>query len=403
MLSLIILLNVAVLAFATVPGRGGDSELKSGDIIGPHNWRKVENMVGENLLNRIKAGYTFEIKQPTGRKPPREYIEATEKYSGSVSLGRAGQLVNYLAGVPFPALEPNDPQAGLKLVWNFRHRWAGDDHKEGGGTKSGRSIARVIEKNGAERRSESIRHEIRLRGRVTLHPKPVFKGYEHIDWMELRAQNYPRDTSGTTTLTVRYVDPERQDDLYVYVPSIRRVRRAPPTLRCATLAPTEFTADDINSFQAKIPNFTYKILGKRQMLGNFATDKLPFHHQDGDYLPIEEGWEIVDTYVLEITPKDPAYCYPKKLLYIEPITYQALWVMISDTQGNPWKESFNLYTRVTLEDGQQVVSTGSPVIVNLQNRRSTVLTTTKTYNVGYQPSLFTLATLQTMLRGGALR
>ena len=44
-------------------------------------------MVGENLLQRIKQGYTFKIKEPKYFKPPREYLEATEKYSKAVRLG----------------------------------------------------------------------------------------------------------------------------------------------------------------------------------------------------------------------------------------------------------------------------------------------------------------------------
>ena len=81
--------------------------------------------------------------------------------------------------------------------------------------------------------------------------RTVLRGYEHIDWMQLRADEYPRDTAGTTTLEIRYADPKREDDLYVYVPSIRRVRRAPPIQRCATIPPSEFNFDDINSFNAK--------------------------------------------------------------------------------------------------------------------------------------------------------
>lgn len=32
------------------------------------------------------------------------------------------ELGNYVAGRPFPLLDPQDPQAGLKAVWNLRYR-----------------------------------------------------------------------------------------------------------------------------------------------------------------------------------------------------------------------------------------------------------------------------------------
>ena len=378
-------------------------DLKPGDTIGPQNWQRVQGMVGENLLNRIKQGYTFKIKESRPRRDPKEFLEATEKHSGRVSLGPNGQLVNYVAGLPFPKPDPNDSQAGLKLAWNFSRRWLGDDHKEGGGTATGKAVSNIIEKDGSERRSELIRYQIFTRGRVTLAPRPAFEGYDHIEWMNLRADEYPRDTSGTTTLEIRYIDPNREDDLYIYVPSIRRVRRAPPIQRCATLAPTEFIWDDVNSFNGKVTDFNYKFLGEKQMLGNFSQQHFPLHRKTGDYLALDESWEVVNTYVLEITPKDPNYCYPKKTLFIDRLTHQAVWVMILDAKGNSWKEQSNTFAPVKLVDGQEVLSSTSPIIVNMQNGRSTLLASTRAFNQGYQPTFFTLATLQTVMRGGTVR
>jgi hypothetical protein len=378
-------------------------DLKPGDAIGPENWEKVKGMVGENLLNRIKQGYSFKIKESKNFKPPKEYAEATEKYSGRVRLGGNGEIINYVAGLPFPNFDPTDPQAGLKLAWNFYWRWLGDDMREGGGTKTGKIIRDAIEKDGSERRADVIHHYIRTRGRVTLEPKPNLPGYEHIDWMQIRADEYPRDTSGTTTLEIRYVDRNREDDLYIYVPSIRRVRRAPPVQRCGTLAPSEFNLDDIKSFNGKMTDFNYKFLGERRMLANFSQVQLPFNRKRGDYLPLEEEWEIQQSYVLEITPKDPNYCYPKKILYIDKNYLETLWTIVWDGQGNYWKEQFAFRTSVKLSDGQPILSTGTIVITNVQNGRSTLVTSTRSHNQGYQPSLFTLATLQTVMRGGAIR
>lgn len=383
--------------------RGAEADLKPGSIVGPQNWEAVSGMAGESFLGRIRSGYSFQLNESRPRRAPKEYVLATQKYSSQVTLGASGELSNYVAGLPFPNLNPNDPQAGLKLAWNFARRWAGDDFKEGGGTITGKATSYTIERDGSERKSQVIRHEIKTRGRVTLHPKPSIPGYEHIDWMNIRADEYPRDTSGTTTLETRYIDPNRDDDLYIYVPSIRRVRRAPPIQRCATLAPTEFTFDDVNSFNGKITSFNYKVLGQARMLGNLSQREVPFERRNGDYLPLKEGWEIIDTYALEITPKDPDYCYPKKILYIDQLTYQAVWVIVRDTKGNLWKEQFNLYTRVKLPGGEEVISSAAPVIVNVRNGRTTVLSTTRAFNQGYQPSFFTFATLQTVMRGGSLR
>jgi len=385
------------------PAAANDGDLKPGDTIGPENWEKAKGMVGENLLNRIKQGYTLRIKPGRSIGVPKEFNVATTRYSGQVKLESNGELLNYVAGLPFPNVHLDDPQIGLKMAWNFYWRWVGDDYKTGGGTGGGKIIRYAIEKDGSERRAEVLHHTIKTRGRVTLDSKPRLDGYEHIDWMQLRADEYPRDTAGTTTLEIRYADAKREDDLYIYVPSIRRVRRAPPIQRCATIAPSEFNFDDINSFGGKITDFNYRFLGRSRMLGNFAQEQVPFYRKIGDYLPVKESWEIVETYGLEITPKDPNYCYPRKVIYFDTQSFETFWTMIWDAKGNYWKEQFALRSPVTLPDGQLALSVGTVVIINVQNGRSTLVDAVRNYNQGYQPSLFTLATLQTVMRGGAIR
>ena len=401
-ITLLFLLIIA-LPYTLSSARAADIDLKPGDVIGPNNWQRVQGMIGENFLNRIKQGSTIKIKEPRYYRPPKEYLLATEKFSGGVRLGADGELLNYVAGIPFPKFDPSDSQAGLKLAWNFYWRWIGDDGKEGGNTKSGKIVREVIEKDGSERRADVIHHWIKTRGRVTLDPKPSIPGYEHIDWMQIRADEYPRDTSGTTTLEIRYKDPHREDDIYIYVPSIRRVRRSPPVQRCATLAPSEFNFDDIRAFNAKITDFNYKFLGEKKMLGNFSQAQLPFRRKMGDYLPQDDGWDVQDAYVLEITPKDSNYCYPKKLVYLDKTYFENIWTLILDATGNPWKELFAFRVPAKLADGQEIFSVGTVVIVNVQNGRSTLVTSTRASNQGYQPSLFTLATLQTVMRGGTIR
>jgi uncharacterized protein YxjI len=397
----IVFCSIALLSFA-FSSHAADADLKAGDTIGPQNWQRVQGMVGENFLNRIKSGYSIQIKAPKIYRPLKEYVEATEKYSSKVALGPNGELVNYVAGQPFPKLDLSDSQIGQKLAWNFFWRWLGDDYKTGGAVKGGKIVRSVIEKDGSERRADLVSYFLFPRTRYTSNPKPAIPGYEHIDYMQLRVDSYPRDAAGTTTLEIRYDDPKKPDDLYIYIPSIRRIRRATTTQRCQTLAPSEFNLDDINSFNGKITDFNYKFLGEKKILANLSQEKLPFDRKQGDYLPLNEKWEVVDTYVLEVTPKDPNYCYPKKLLHLNKMTFDTHWTLIWDKKGDYWKEQFGMFTPVKLADGREVWSVGDVVIVNVQNGRSTIVTSTRAYNQGYPASMFSLATLETIMRGGSI-
>jgi len=384
-------------------GNAAEVDLKPGDTIGPHNWQRVKDMVGENMLSRIKQGYTFQIKAPTRYQPPREYIEATKKYSGAVKLGSKGELLNHVAGLPFPNIAPADPQAGQKVAWNFYWRWQGDDFKGGGGTETGQMIRYAIERDGAERRADFYSYFLFPHTRVSLDPKPAIPGYEHVDSIQLRIDSYPRDSSGASTLEYRYSDPDRPDDLYLYIPSLRRVRRLTTTQRCQTLAPSEFNLDDIDFFRGKITDFNYKLAGEKKILTNYAQERVPYNRKKGDYLPSDEKWEVHEVYVLEITPKHPNYCYPKKVLWIDKVAWETTWGMAWDRRGDYWKEMMLFRIPGKLDDGQIVWQQGTGYIVNVQNGRSTVISASRKFNMGLSPSLFTFDTMQTIIRQGELK
>lgn len=400
--SIVLSLSLPMLFYFSLESHAAEVDLKPGDTVGPHNWERVKGMVGEELLNRIRQGYTLRIKQPTRYQPPREYMEATKRYAGRVQLGPSGELLHHLAGLPFPKIDPSDPQAGQKVAWNFYWRWQGDDFKNGGGTEIGKVIRYAIEKDGSERRADFVAYFLFPRTRVTLDPRPVISGYEHIDSIQLRIDQYPRDSAGTAILEIRYTDPKRPDDLYLYIPTLRRIRRATTTQRCQTLAPSEFNLDDIDFFRGKITDFNYRLVGEKEVLTNYAQENVPYRRNQGDYLPVDERWEIHDVYVLEITPKDPDYCYPKKILWIDKEAWEATWGMSWDRKGEYWKEMALFRIPAKLADGQVVWQQGTGYTVNVQNRRSTVLTTSRLYNQGYAPSLFTLDTMQRVMRGGGV-
>jgi hypothetical protein len=392
---------LAVFLFASLT-HAADADLKPGDTIGPNNWQRIQGMVGENFLNRVKSGHTLQIKAPKVYRHLKEYTDATETHSGKVRLGANGELLGYVAGQPFPKFDLKEPQIGEKLAWNFFWRWLGDDYKTGGAVKGGKIIRSAIEKDGAERRADLVSYFLFPRTRYNSNPKPIIPGYEHIDYMQLRIDSYPRDAAGTTTLEIRYADPNRADDLYIYIPSIRRIRRATTTQRCQTLAPSEFNLDDINSFNGKITDFHYKFLGEKKMLANLSQETFPFHRKQGDYMPLDEKWQVVDTYVLEITPKNSDYCYPRKLLHLNKVTFDTHWTLIWDKRGEYWKEQFGMFTPVKLADGREVWSVGDVTIVNVQNGRSTIVSATRAYNRGYPASMFSLATLESIMRGGSI-
>ena len=98
------------------------AQVKPGDVITRDNASKVEGLVSPGNFILVKQGMTMKIV-PTGHLDwPPPYKAATEQYSPQVSLGADGDLKNYVAGLPFPLVDANDPQAATKIMWNFAFR-----------------------------------------------------------------------------------------------------------------------------------------------------------------------------------------------------------------------------------------------------------------------------------------
>jgi hypothetical protein len=55
------------------------------------------------------------------------YAEATERFAGKARLDKKGNLLDYVAGVPFPQdrIDPKAEDAALRWAWNFQHRYRG--------------------------------------------------------------------------------------------------------------------------------------------------------------------------------------------------------------------------------------------------------------------------------------
>src|SRR5579862_7422407 len=99
------------------------AEVKPGDVINTQTADKVRDLVSPGVYWRVQHGMTFKIV-PTERIDwPPPYKEATEKYSSQVRLSDDHRsLIGFVAGQPFPLLDPNDPQIANKIMWNYYFR-----------------------------------------------------------------------------------------------------------------------------------------------------------------------------------------------------------------------------------------------------------------------------------------
>ena len=92
----------------------------------PHHSRQCldgcQDLVSPGNFYLVRQGMRMKIVPTERLEWPPPYKAATEKYSAQVGLNDQGELQNYVAGQPFPLLDPNDPHVATKVMWNFSFR-----------------------------------------------------------------------------------------------------------------------------------------------------------------------------------------------------------------------------------------------------------------------------------------
>jgi hypothetical protein len=155
----------------------------------------------------------------------------------------------------------------------------------------------------------------------------------------------PFDLKGVGLTAIRYLDPDRQDDTWLYLPTLRRVRRLSSAQRSDALFGQDTDVDSYAGYAGQIGWFTWKFLGEKSVLGSFHSEKFPVEYcpGSGDFA-FCDTWEKRDVWVIEGVAKQPQYAYGKRVLFIDKETYLIAYSDIYDRAGQLWKVWMNQYS-----------------------------------------------------------
>ena len=313
-----------------VPGSSMGAEGKVGKlikVIDKSNVDEVKDMLPVTIVKQVKEyGLKFNwVEGDYDYKPPQAYRDATEKFKGTAKVDADGNLVNYTAGLPFP-----DPKTALEVMWNFDSRYTGDDHIYKG------SVGKMLDSKGRRRSITMDFNLIRYTGRTILPPIYNIPTEDNIKRKDLTIMTKPQAVAGTGVLKVVYEDPNRENDVWFYVPTLRRTVRASAARGSENYAGTDTTWDDIYVWSGKIQTANYKLLGKKEVLAvvDEGLDETP--DDSGGFLQ-GGNWQKVTVYEIEAVHKDPKYPYSKSIWWVDPKTWEILYSVIYDRKGNLWK------------------------------------------------------------------
>jgi hypothetical protein len=311
--------------------------------IPPEFWANRDFFFFEGM--RLEVGPFFRDYSPAA-----EYEAATRRFAGQPQVGPDENLENYVAGQPFPMDEidcENDPQAAAKIMWIFDYQWQGD-----GGAAT---YLYTYWDRGEELPLfyEGTAKYVILSARVEKeyldkYNGDLFRGETRKSAFGIEVEA-PFDARGIKLMTYRYKDSDKprsqskNDDTWVYLPQLRRVRRISLAQRADAVSGTDFTFDDLNSFAGIVPQYEWTCLGEMDIIAPMNSQIRGFpYSRDNNFGPYglsyaNDRWELRHAVKVRMTPKDADYPYSRKDLYLDKETLTALYSFAYDQQGELWK------------------------------------------------------------------
>ncbi len=324
------------------------ADVKPGDRITSANKDQVKDLVSPGVLWCVEHGMPMTIIESKPITLPRAYREATEKYAGQVKLSPDGRrLENWVAGMPFPDIDPNDPLAATKIMWNFDRKPLITDDIDFRNFDADVGIIERDREMGIERHY-LLDHLRRLMyvGRLYVDPKPQMQSKDNVHYRQsLHPILEPFDLKGVGVTSYRYLDPDRQDDSWLYLPSLRRVRRLSAAQRSDALFGQDTDLDSYYGYDGHPAWMEWTLLGEKEVLGVVHGQNYPVKWAEGrGSFAFDEVWEKRKVWVIEGRSKFPQYAYSKRIIFIDKEAWVVLFSDIYDRAGNLWKVWINDYT-----------------------------------------------------------
>jgi len=225
-------LILAILLAALVAVATARAEVKPGEVITAKDADRVKDLVSPGVEWLVRRGMAMKIIAFQKTDDPPAFQAATEKYAGQTKLGADGRIdeSTYVAGRPFPAIDPNDPMAAVKIMYNYeRSRYATDDLL----TKMlDAETGAIVEKNGKQQFSierHFVIDSLRLLKYIGRTEHPPIPALPDPQGFLIKAGQYPLlepfDLKGAGGVVYRFLDPSKLEETWMHMPSLRRVKK----------------------------------------------------------------------------------------------------------------------------------------------------------------------------------
>jgi len=368
----LIFLCMAVMSVLFFGGPSFGSEPKPGDVINSSNIEQYKDYFPLIMQGFIKDGWgivtpaVIHIGNFTKVDMPATYNEATKKNITTVTLNADGTINGLVAGMPFP--DPAEPNKALKIMWNHYYRWRSDGYSYNDGY-----YYTSQRKGGSVSSTQSQIDMLFFSHRTAVDPKPILPNAHDLFsalWLNTRT-GVNKDM---VTLAWRYNDPTKFDDMWTYIPTLRRTIRMVSSERANPVRGTPFTWDDFYGFDGRVMDFTPTLVGEPKIVAlmNQKTKCIKgTPYATGYTHPVVSGpsdpLELRDMYCIDVVPKNPRHPESKKTLWIEKNIFHVMYSHVYDKQGNLWKGQITGVLNYATAQGQPAWTQAEDSFTDLKN------------------------------------
>ncbi|MFT4583428.1 MAG: hypothetical protein ACI915_003939 [Gammaproteobacteria bacterium] len=362
-----------------------------GTVIGPDNVASFLDVLDPDLAALISQEWlTVTVGQPLSFRPHEAYVSATEQFGSQTSLGsNPGELLNYVAGRPFPGVpSSDDARAGEKLAWNMRYGYSGD------AGEIPEMYWQYIDMRSQkiERELEFVASQMRYKHRHVLSPTPELdkNPYDVYNAITLEALD-PGDVAKTKLLIFYNSDDTQAEQGWMYVPLLRRVRRVATTARTDSFLGSDITIEDFLGYSGRIMDMDWEFKGTTYtLLPMYTRDDIQpstrkarkqdyqfvdFHGHSGCFPNIT--WQLRKSYVLEGRPKRSDHPIGRRYFYIDAQTMFPIFGKIYDRADVLWKYLIGGLahpdTHLESNRGSGVPMIDSSSVIDVQNKHCTTI------------------------------
>jgi hypothetical protein len=356
-------------AYASLVDADSPQTIAPGTRIGVKNWQTYRNFLPIGIQALFSRSYQWRIPEgpdgemvvgPTISVPePYKYRMDTEKYAGKTRLIRGADgsvnISGYVAGLPFSDLRQSDSDLVYKLMYDsyFRYHPAILFYRQHG-------LLFDTYLNRSETTATAV--EFRL-NHISDIGYPLAESLAPADFFFTSnlTVEAPEENKYTVNLQMYYDDPARPQEIYTYIPALRRSVRRSSAARCSPIFGTDVIQDDVYPRPVLLDQFSYRVLGRKKLL--FQTTLDPRHlFEEESYnvsgapgwpKPEAGPWELRQVWVIEerALPSNSGYCYGSRVSYLDPDQFLSPTLDIYDHGLRLWKVFNSGYAPGALDDG----------------------------------------------------